>query len=283
MIQNTRHRDGFHWVGIWDTAATRISSCGVAGLRGESPSSRDPVPSSRRPSPAHTILFVNHSSDLRRTPSRGRKATRRRGRQRCGAKTDTGNCRQGSQEQLHRPDAGCRIDRRLLRIDRENRRPNCSCVSSRPSWHGRALRRRHLAPSDVVTQWRTVGSDDETKRFIAELPRHAVDLVIETPTILTFIEAKYLSDIDCHTTYDPDRGDNDIYVTIANVSSPLSATVVRRSTSPIFKLLRVKNEVILPYRGDLYFLKHSRQNSFSSPGGGTWTATSFPQPAHTIL
>jgi len=155
-------------------------------------------------------------------------------------------------------------------------------VSSRPSWHGRALRRRHLAPSDVVTQRRTVGSDDETKRFIAELPRHAVDLVIETPTILTFIEAKYLSDIDCHTTYDPDRGDNDIYVTIANVSSPLSATVVRRSTSPIFKLLRVKNEVILPYRGDLYFLKHSIQNSFLSFGGGTWTATSFPRPAQTI-
>lgn len=25
------HRDGFHWVGIWDTAATRMSSCGVAG------------------------------------------------------------------------------------------------------------------------------------------------------------------------------------------------------------------------------------------------------------
>jgi hypothetical protein len=76
------HRDGFHWVGIWDTAATRISSCGVAGLRGESPSSRDPVPSSRRPSPAHTVLSGKHSSDLQRTPSRGRKATRRRGRQR---------------------------------------------------------------------------------------------------------------------------------------------------------------------------------------------------------
>ena len=104
-------------------------------------------------------------------------------------------------------------------------------MSSSPSWHGRALRRRHLAPSDVVAQRRTVGSDDEIKRFIAELPRHAVDLVIETPNILTFIEAKYLSDIDCHTTYDPDRVDNDIYVTIANVSSPLSATVVRRSTS----------------------------------------------------
>jgi hypothetical protein len=146
-------------VGIWDTGATSISSCGVAGLRGESPSSRDPVPSSRRPSPAHTALSVKHSSDLQRTPSRGRKATRRRGRQRCGATTDTGNCRQGSQEQLHRPDAGCRIDRRLLRIDRENRRPNCSCVSSRPSWHGRALRRRHLAPSDVVAQRRTVGSE----------------------------------------------------------------------------------------------------------------------------
>ena len=56
-----------------------------AGLRGESPSSRDPVPSSRRPSPAHTVLSVKHSSDLQRTPSRGRKATRRRGRQRCGA------------------------------------------------------------------------------------------------------------------------------------------------------------------------------------------------------
>ena len=25
------HRDGFHWVGIWDTAATRMSSCDVAG------------------------------------------------------------------------------------------------------------------------------------------------------------------------------------------------------------------------------------------------------------
>jgi hypothetical protein len=28
------------------------------------------------------------------------------------------------------------------------------------------------------------------ERFIAELPRHAVDLVIETPNILTFIKAK---------------------------------------------------------------------------------------------
>jgi len=69
------------------------------------------------------------------------------------------------------------------------------------------------------------------ERLIAELPRHAVDLVIETPKILTFIEEKYLSDIDCQTTYEPYRGDNDIYVTIANVGSPLSATIVRRSTS----------------------------------------------------
>ena len=131
------------------------------------PSSRDPVPSSRRPSTAHTVLSVKHSPDLQRTPSRGRKAPRLRSRQRCGAtKTDTGNCRQGSQEQLHRPEAGCRIDRRLLRIDRGNRRSNCSCVSSIPSWHGRALRRRHLAPSVVVAQRRTVGSDDEIKRFI---------------------------------------------------------------------------------------------------------------------
>ncbi len=75
------HRNEFHWVGILDTVATSISSCGVAGLRGESPSSRDPVPSSRRPSPAHTVLSVKHGSDLQRTPSRGRKATRRRGRQ----------------------------------------------------------------------------------------------------------------------------------------------------------------------------------------------------------
>ena len=156
-------------------------------------------------------------------------------------------------------------------------------MSSRPSWHGRALRHRHLAPSDVVAQRRTVGSDDEIKRFIAELPRHAVDLVIETPNILAFIEAKYLSDIDCHTTYDPDCGDNDIYVTIANVCSPLSATVVIRRTSPIFELLRVKNEVILSHRGDLYFLKQSIHSSFFSAGGGTWTITSFPQPAHTIL
>ena len=72
-----------------------------------------------------------------------------------------------------------------------------------------------------------------------------MDLVIETPKILTFIEAKYLSDIDCQTTYDPYRGNTDIYVTVANVGSPLSATVVRMSTSPIFKLLRVKNEVLL--------------------------------------
>jgi hypothetical protein len=118
-------------------------------------------------------------------------------------------------------------------------------VSSIPSWHDRALRRRHLPPSDVVAPSRTVGSDDEIKRFIAELPRHAVDLVIKTRKILTFIEAKYLSDIDCQTTYDPYRGNTDIYVTVANVGSPLSATVVIMSTSPIFKLLRVKNEILL--------------------------------------
>jgi len=159
--------------------------------------------------------------------------------------TDTGNCRQDSQEQLHRPDASCRIDRRLLRIDRENRRPNCSCVSSSPSWHGRALRRRHLAPSDVVAPSRTVGSDDEINRFIAELLRHAVDLVIETPKILTFIGAKYLSDIDCQTTYDPYRGNTDIYVTVANVGSPLSATVVIMSTFLAIESWRVKNEILL--------------------------------------
>ena len=61
---------------------------------------------------------------------------------------------------FHRPDAGCRVDRRLLRIDRENRRPNCSCVSSRASWHDHALRRRHLAPSDVAAQRRTVGGSE---------------------------------------------------------------------------------------------------------------------------
>jgi hypothetical protein len=32
-----------------------------------------------------------------------------------------------------------------------------------------------------------------------------VDLVIETPKILTFIEAKYTADIDCKTSYDPFR------------------------------------------------------------------------------
>lgn len=32
-----------------------------------------------------------------------------------------------------------------------------------------------------------------------------VDLVIDTPKILAFVEAKYLSDIDCQTTYDPCR------------------------------------------------------------------------------
>jgi hypothetical protein len=31
MKHYTMHRNGFHWVGIWNTAATRISSCGVAG------------------------------------------------------------------------------------------------------------------------------------------------------------------------------------------------------------------------------------------------------------
>jgi len=30
-----------------------------------------------------------------------------------------------------------------------------------------------------------------------------VDLVVETPKILTFIEAKYTADIDCKTSYDP--------------------------------------------------------------------------------
>jgi len=226
---------------------------------------------------------VNHSSDLQRTPSRAGKLVGAEASSGAARRTDTGNCRQDSQEQLHRPDPNCRIDPRLLRIDRENRRPNCSCVSSTPSWHGCALRRRHLAPSDIVTQRRTVGSDDEIKRFIAELPTHAVDLVIETPNILTFIEAKYSSDIDCHTTYDTDRGDNDIYVTIANVSSPLSATVVRRSTPLIFKLLRFKNEVILSYQGDLYFLKQSRHNSFLASGGATWPTTPLPQLAHRIL
>jgi hypothetical protein len=118
-------------------------------------------------------------------------------------------------------------------------------VSSSPSWHGRALRRRHLAPSDVVAPSRTVGSDDEIKRFIAELLRHAVDLVIETPKILTFIEAKYLSDIDCQTTYDPYRGNTDIYVTVANVGSPLSATVVIMSTFLTIESWRVKNKILL--------------------------------------
>jgi hypothetical protein len=65
-------------------------------------------------------------------------------------------------------------------------------VSSIPSWHGRALRRRHLAPSDVVAPSRTVGSDDEIKRFIAELLRHAVDLVIETPKDTDFHWSKIL-------------------------------------------------------------------------------------------
>jgi hypothetical protein len=88
------------------------------------------------------------------------------------------------------------------------------------------------------------------ERFIAELPRYAVDLVIETPKILTFIEEKYLSDIDCQTTYDPYRGDN---VTIANVSSPLSATVVRMSTSSTIESRRVKNEVLLSSRRSLFF------------------------------
>ena len=116
-----------------------------------------------------------------------------------------------------------------------------------PSWHDRALRRRHLAPSDVVAPSRTVGSDDEIKRFIAELLRHAVDLVIKTPKIkiLTFIGAKYLSDIDCQTTYDPYRGNTDIYVTVANVGSPLSATVVIMSTFLTIESWRVKNEILL--------------------------------------
>jgi hypothetical protein len=65
-------------------------------------------------------------------------------------------------------------------------------MSSIPSWHGRALRRRHLAPSDVVAPSRTVGSDDEIKRFIAELLRHAVDLVIETPKDADFHWSKIL-------------------------------------------------------------------------------------------
>ena len=72
-----------------------------------------------------------------------------------------------------------------------------------------------------------------------------MDLVIKTRKILTFIEAKYLSDIDCQTTYDPYRGNTDIYVTVANVGSPLSTTVVIMSTSPTIESWRVKNEILL--------------------------------------
>jgi hypothetical protein len=68
---------------------------------------------------------------------------------------------------------------------------------------------------------------------------------IETPKILTFIEAKYLSDIDCQTTYDPYRGNTDIYVTVANVGSPLSTTVVIMSTFLTIESWRVKNEILL--------------------------------------
>jgi len=68
----------------WGPAA-KCKCYSVEGPKRRSPSSRDSVPFSRRPSPAHTVLSVKHSSDLQRTPSRGRKATRRRARQRCGA------------------------------------------------------------------------------------------------------------------------------------------------------------------------------------------------------
>jgi hypothetical protein len=72
-----------------------------------------------------------------------------------------------------------------------------------------------------------------------------VDLVIKTRKILASIEAKYLSDIDCQTTYDPYRGNTDIYVTVTNVGSPLSTTVVIMSTSPTIESWRVKNEILL--------------------------------------
>jgi hypothetical protein len=72
-----------------------------------------------------------------------------------------------------------------------------------------------------------------------------VGLATETPKILTFIGAKYLSDIDYQTTDDPYRGNTAIDVAVANVGSPLSATAVIMSTFLTIESLRVKNEILL--------------------------------------
>ena len=53
-----------------------------------------------------------------------------------------------------------------------------------------------------------------------------------------------MSDIDCQTTYDPYRGNTDIYVTVANAGSPLSARVIM-STFLTVESWRVKNEILL--------------------------------------
>jgi hypothetical protein len=78
-------------------------------------------------------------------------------------------------------------------------------------WHGRKTREYY--PPREHNEWlknKLERSEVPKYRERAKIGRRLegpteVDLVIETPKTLTFIEAKYQSDIGCQTTYDPYR------------------------------------------------------------------------------
>ena len=78
-------------------------------------------------------------------------------------------------------------------------------------WHGR--RTKEYFPPKEHDDWlraRLAESRVQKHRDRAKIGRRLegpteVDLVIETPKTLTFIEAKYMADINCQTSHDPSR------------------------------------------------------------------------------
>jgi len=78
-------------------------------------------------------------------------------------------------------------------------------------WHGRKT--KEYFPPKEHDDWlrdRLQKSGVQKHRDRAKIGRRLegpteVDLVIETPKSLTFIEAKYMADIDCQTSHDPRR------------------------------------------------------------------------------
>ena len=78
-------------------------------------------------------------------------------------------------------------------------------------WHGR--RTKEYFPPKEHDDWlraRLAESRVQKYRDRAKIGRRLegpteVDLVIETPKSLTFVEAKYMADIDCQTSHDPCR------------------------------------------------------------------------------